>query len=123
METCEELEELACVYNPRNCTTLENTGSSWKVSVSSDGSCNDQSSALTGNIYWCTYVTALTGGPLGDDIYQLAQVTSHIKWKKPKSWAPAHHCTFFCSSTATGAGRTVEGVNTPWTERWLHANM
>jgi carbonic anhydrase len=44
VETCDELGELACSYVAKNCTTVENTGSSWKVSVTSDGSCNDQSS-------------------------------------------------------------------------------
>jgi len=54
----EELDELKYEYVPGNCESVENTGSSWKVNVKSDGS-------------------SLTGGPLQNDTYQIAQFHAH----------------------------------------------
>lgn len=58
VSTCDQLGELEYSYVAKNCTSVENTGSSWKVNVDCDGS-------------------SLTGGPLGEDIYQLAQFHAH----------------------------------------------
>jgi len=57
IETTDELDELQVEYVPKNCTNVENTGSSWKVNVESDGS-------------------SLSGGPL-EGKYQLAQFHAH----------------------------------------------
>ena len=38
IETDEALDELKFEYVPANCTTVENTGASWKVDVVPDGS-------------------------------------------------------------------------------------
>jgi len=58
VEVTEDLDELKYAYVASNCESVENTGSSWKVNVKCDGS-------------------SLTGGPLEDDTYQIAQFHAH----------------------------------------------
>jgi len=57
IETDEALDDLKFSYVPENCTQVGNTGASWKVDVTPDGS-------------------SLSGGPLEGE-YQLAQFHAH----------------------------------------------
>merc|ERR1712025_50527 len=87
VSTCDSLTELLISYLASDCLSVENTGTSWRVNMQ------------------CSGGSTLTGGPLGEDTYQLVQFHAH--------WG---------GENSRGSEHTVDGKMFPGEIHLVHFN-